>query len=126
MTENLSEPVSEPISELRRRILEVLQANEEVSFAQLAGLPGFAGDKNLVAPDFANLVIWSGLSAEAVDEMEDLEESEVIRFSRTDADRYAEDGYTPVLPVAQRISKFRTPHWLPVLISLWKLPEAKG
>ena len=122
MTENLSEPTSE----LRQRILAVLQANEEVSFAQLSGLPGFAGDQDLVAPDFANLVIWRGLSAEAMDEMQALEESEVVRFSRTDADRYAEDGYTPVLPVAQRISKFRTPHWLPVLISLWKLPEAKG
>lgn len=122
----MAENQSEPVSPLRQRILDVLQANEEVSFAQLAGLPGFAGDQDLVAPDFANLVIWSGLSAEARDEMQALEEDEVIRFSRTDADRYAEDGYTPVLPVAQRISKFRTPHWLPVLISLWKLPEAKG
>ena len=122
----MAENQSEPVSPLRQRILDVLQANEEVSFAQLSGLPGFAGVQDLVAPDFANLVIWSGLSAEARDEMQALEEDEVIRFSRTDADRYAEDGYTPVLPVAQRISKFRTPHWLPVLISLWKLPEAKG
>ena len=37
--------------------------------------------------------------------------------------RYAEDGFTPALPVAQRVSKHRTPHWLPVLICLWKLPE---
>lgn len=122
----MADELSEPISPLRQSILAVLQANEEVSFAQLSGLPGFAGDKDLVAPDFANLIIWRGLSAEAMDEMQALEESEVIRFARTDADRYAEDGYTPVLPVAQRISKFRTPHWLPVLISLWKLPEAKG
>jgi len=112
-------------ADLRQRILEVLQANEEVSFARLAGLPGFAGDRDLVAPDFANLVIWRGLSAEAMDEMQELEKSEVIRFSRTDAERYAEDGFSSALPVAQRVSRYRAPHWLPVLISLWKLPSEK-
>lgn len=111
---------------LRQRILGVLQANEEVSFAQLAALPGFAGDKDLVAPDFANLLLWRGLSPEAMDEMQTLEQSEVIRFSRTDADRYALDGFTSVLPVAQRVSKYRTPHWLPVLISLWNLPPEEA
>ena len=109
-------------ADLRQSILGVLQANEEVSFAQLAGLPGFAGDKELVAPDFANLILWRGLSPEAMDELQSMEQSEVIRFSRTDADRYALDGFSPELPVAQRISKYRTPHWLPVLISAWKLP----
>lgn len=113
-------------TDLRQRILGVLQANEEVSFAQLAGLPGFAGDRDLLAPDFANLVIWRGLSPEAMDEMQELEEGEVIRFSRTDADRYALDGFTATLPVAQRVSKYRTPHWLPVLISLWNLPPEKA
>jgi hypothetical protein len=107
------------MAELKQRILDVLQANEEVSFAQLSGLPGFAGDKDLLAPDFANLVIWRGLSPEAIKELEALENSEVIRFSRTDADRYALDGFVPTLPVAQRISKYRAPHWLPVMISLW-------
>jgi len=114
------------LTDLRQRILDVLQANEEVSFAQLSSLPGFGGDKDLVAPDFANLVIWRGLSLEAVDELEELEQSEVIRFSRTDEKRYALDGFTSTLPVAQRISKYRTPHWLPVLVSLWKLPQGKG
>lgn len=111
---------------LRQHILDVLQANDEVSFAQLTGLPGFAGDKDLVAPEFPNLVLWSGLSPEAMDELEELEDDEVIRFSRTNARRYAEDGFTPTLPVAQRVSKYRTPHWLPVLISLWKLPATKA
>ena len=114
------------LSDLGQRILGVLQANEEVSFAQLADLPGFAGDRDLAAPDFPNLVIWHGLSPEAVDEMQELEESEVIRFSRTDAERYALDGFTSTLPVAQRVSKYRTPHWLPVLISLWNLPPEKA
>ena len=114
------------LADLRQRILGVLQANEEVSFAQLAGLPGFAGDKDLVAPDFANLVIWHGLSPEAMDELQDLEESEVIRFSRTDAERYAQDGFTSTLPVAQRVSKYRAPHWLPVLVSLWNLPSEEA
>lgn len=108
---------------LRERILAVLQANEEVSLVQLADLPGFAGDQDLVAPDIANLVLWQGLSQEAIDVLEALEDDEVIRFARTDADRYAEDGFTPKLPVAQRVSKHRAPHWLPVLVSLWKLPE---
>lgn len=109
-------------TDLRQRILAVLQANEEVSFVQLADLPGFAGDQDLVSPQIANLVLWQGLSPAAMAVLEALEDDEVIRFARTDADRYAEDGFTPTLPVAQRVSKHRSPHWLPVLISLWKLP----
>ena len=112
--------------ELRQRILDVLAANEEVSFAKLADIPGFAGDQDLVAPEFANLVLWRGLSQEAIDELEALEDDEVIRFARTDAKRYAEDGFTPTLPVALRVSKYRTPSWLPVVVSLWKEPEEKA
>lgn len=113
-------------SGLKQRILDLLQANEEVSFAQLAGIPGFAGDRDLVAPELANLVLWRGLSPEAMAALEELEDDEVIRFARTDAKRYAEDGFTPALPVALRVSKYRTPSWLPVLVSLWNLPETKN
>jgi hypothetical protein len=114
------------LTDLQQRILDVLQANEDVSFAQLAGLAGFAGDADLAAPDFRHLILWQGLSQEAIDALEALESSEVIRFARTDADRYALDGFTPVLPVAQRVSKYAKPHWLPVLVSLWKLPATKS
>lgn len=110
-------------TDLKQHILEVLQANEEVSFAQLSGIPGFAGDKDLVAPEFANLILWRGLSPEAMDVLEELEDDEIIRFARTDAKRYAADGFTPTLPVALRVSKYRTPSWLPVLVSLWKRTE---
>ena len=53
MTENLNDP----ITELRQHILDMLEANEEVSFAKLSDIPGFAGDKDLRAPGFANLVL---------------------------------------------------------------------
>ncbi len=118
--------MTEEPNDLRQRILAALQANEDVSFARLSELPGFAGDQDLVSPALTNLILWRGLSPEAIDELEALEDDEVIRFERTDARRYAEDGFTPTLPVAKRVSKFRTPTWLPVLIRLWKLPPTKG
>jgi len=113
-------------TDLKQRILDLLLANEEVSFAQMTGIPGFTGDQDLVAPEFANLVLWRGLSPEAMAALEELEDDEVIRFARTDAKRYALDGFTPTLPVALRVSKYRTPSWLPVLVSLWNMPATKG
>jgi hypothetical protein len=102
------------IDEIRK-----LLPQDNISFAELARLEGFAGDQELflnAATDTSNIVLWSGVSPEAADALKVLFEQGECHFRPTSVLTYLCDGMMLKLPLVKRSRHYKTPHWCPCVL----------
>jgi hypothetical protein len=64
----------------------------------------------------ANLILWKGVSRQAVEALSLLEKSRSVRFEVTTFHAYGQPGRELGLPVAMQLKAHAEPHWLPVLV----------
>jgi hypothetical protein len=110
-------------AELKKAILELASKNTGgISYAELMDIPGFAGEFNLVHPQFPLVLYWKGLSLEAAACVRELLSSGLAKHAPTDELSYIAFGKTLDLPIftsehAKQAASLATPHWMPVLLS---------
>ena len=104
---------------MREQILELVRSERQVSFVQITRLQGARGDRALVAGD-TNVVLWDGLSQEAIDAIAGLRRDGLIEYVPTSVQTYVLDGARLKMPLAKSGAAmkqgYKKPHWLPVVI----------
>jgi len=102
------------------QIVKYVTEHPRTSFVELCrDVPGFAGKRAMVTEN--NVVLWDGISAEAVQAMWDLLERNVLDLliGHNLHYSYMVDGILPNLPLATRLNyKYKRPRWMPVLFKL--------
>jgi hypothetical protein len=100
---------------VKEQIFELIQRRDHVTFAERAqAIPGFRGDYMMeILP---NVVLWAGLSAEAIDAIDELRVGKRIAVEPASVLTYLADGAALKFPVAKSLPKegFKKPRWLPV------------
>jgi hypothetical protein len=102
--------------ELRKSIVAFLLAHPGCTMAELVdGVPQCAGPF-AVGSAYSNLILWRGVSMEAVQALSALERGRHIRFEATTIHPYGQAGRDLNLPYAMKLEDHESPHWLPVLL----------
>jgi hypothetical protein len=99
----------------------VRERNGAVSFAEIVRECASArGDRTLYCADDPNLVIWMGLSERFVEALEELIAEGRVELVPTSPLVYVSDGLGLNFPLVRGNYKYKTPHWVPALVSLTK------
>lgn len=108
------------------RIRALLQGDDNISFAELRQLDGFPGkfSYEIADPPAANIVLWIGVSEEAIDALNELASVGEIHFWPTSPLVYLCDGALLKLPVARGVRRYAKPHWLPAMVRRGPAPPA--
>lgn len=101
------------------RVAKYVQKNDYVTFLQIGRLLDEAkvstkGDLGLeIAP---NVILWSGVSQDFLDVVNDLLRRKVIHWQGASESAYIFDGGFLELPIAKSVPSegYAKPHWLPV------------
>ena len=102
-------------------ILKFVQENPGASFVNLCrSIDGFAGDYEFGPGGCANLLYWSGVSKDGALALTGLIGDKKLHYKPTSVMIYLIDGANPDLPIAKRLTSYKTPHWLPVTLHLTK------
>lgn len=114
------------MEELEEQILGlVARLGGGVSFAELMShCENAAGDRTLYSADNRNVVLWQGLSRSCIEALQKLIEEEQIELAPTSVLVYGVDGVGLDLPVVKRQYRYKTPHWLPVVLNLGEAAKA--
>jgi hypothetical protein len=100
-------------------ILSLVESYDHVSFAEFdQKITGFKGGDKMILVESekaCNIVLWFGLTDQAVDAMEELRVNKKIHAVPASFLVYAADGVMPRLPLAKSARKYKEPHWLPVV-----------
>lgn len=99
---------------LENSILDFIDVHGDATLAGLAEIPGFKGEKHYVSKSNPNIILWSGISSEAVSALEHMLSSKLIKIMPVEPMVYLIDGMALNLPIATSKRKYKTPHWLPV------------
>jgi hypothetical protein len=102
------------IDEIRK-----LLPQDNVSFAELARLQGFAGDQELflnAATGTSNIALWAGVSPEVADALKALLDAGECHFRPTSPLTYLCDGMMLKYPLVKRSRHYKTPHWAPCVL----------
>jgi hypothetical protein len=100
---------------LRAAIREQLK-KDHVSFAELTRIPGFNGNLTLVSKIIPNVIFWSGLSEEACDVLDQLQDAGEYHLHGCSMLVYFADGSALKMPIAKKKVQYKTPHWLPCVL----------
>jgi hypothetical protein len=108
-------------SDLRQAILGFVLKHPGCTLAQLVeDVPGCAGSLTYDS-SFSNLILWNGVSADALDALRSLEHTRMIRFEATTVHPYGEAGRSMKLTPVMKFEDCRFPRWLPVLVHVNRL-----
>jgi len=103
---------------MKSEILELIRQKQNVSFVELAReIPGFtdtAGGLDMAVTEWHNVILWTDLSLEAIQAMQELEAEGSIDAHLCGVFVYLIDGQTLNLPMAKPKRSYRKPRWLPV------------
>jgi hypothetical protein len=106
---------------MKDQIKEFIRSRDNVSFPELMkAIPDSAGDR-AICHDNDNLILWGDMSQPFVDTLEALLADGSIEFKRVSLAEIAmihscTRDSLPDSPIAEGIRKYKTPHWLPVII----------
>jgi hypothetical protein len=104
------------VGRLKEQILEKVQCEGHVTFLELGCIEGFVGDYEISNQD-VNVVIWPGISEEAIQAIFELQQEQLIHFAPCSLWAYSwSGGPVPDLPIAKhapRGGRFSTTHWGP-------------
>lgn len=102
---------------IKQAIMErIEQLGGSVSFAELATIDGFHGDF-MIGNEQYNVWWWFCVSAAAIDAISALAIEGKIKLKPCDPMVYLIDGRVPTYPVAKRVQRYKSPHWLPVVVN---------
>jgi hypothetical protein len=110
------------IAKLKNAIVDLATKNPGgVSYAELMTIPGFAGEFNLVHPQFPLVLFWKGLSHDAAACVRELLDAGLVQHAPTDSLAYLAHGQTLDLPIltpelVRHAAELSAAHWMPVLI----------
>lgn len=99
---------------MKDKIYDLIKTRRHVSFAELSQIDGFKGDLSFGFSE--NLLLWTGMSEEAVEAMSDLMKTKKITpdSNGTTLMCYFADGAALSLPVAKSLKReYKKPHWVP-------------
>ena len=103
---------------MKSEILELIRRKQAVSFVELAReIPGFtdtADGMDMAVTEWANVILWTDLSREAIRAIQELEAEGSIDAHLCGVWPYVIDGATLNLPIAKPKRSYRKPRWLPV------------
>lgn len=122
-------PIADPAvqARIKTELLALVHRYDHVTFAEVSmHIDGTRGNFALYLPNNDSVMIWSGLSAEAIGATDELIREKLIHFRPTDLLVYLADGELLRLPVAKTVRKYAKPHWLPMVISVGWYSEKKG
>ena len=102
--------------QLKEKILDHVMNRNHVSFAELMDFPNFDGNKEwiLTTPKASNLVLWTHMSNEAIDAIDELIEEKKIVMRPACKLTYLVDGAGLKYPIMKSIRHYKTPRWMPV------------
>ncbi len=102
---------------IRSSIAAYLRNRSGISLIEMCrDVDGFAGDKTWAIVD-ANLVVWPGMSVEAVEAMMAMILAEEIIPTVTTPFVYLYDGGMLDMPVAKRLKYYKTKRWIPLVFA---------
>jgi hypothetical protein len=97
---------------------KVIELNGSVSFVELMKLDGFKepdeSKSGRVIEMRPNLVLWQGLSSEAVAAINELKEAKKVFATPASQLTYMVDGTMLKMPIAKNLREYVHPHWYPV------------
>ena len=102
---------------LKSDILNLILERGEggVTFANLVNeIDGIKGDREWGILDY-NWIVWSGISIEAIQCLNELQSEKKIYKKTTSVLVYAADGTILRLPVVEKKIKYKEPHWIPII-----------
>jgi len=104
-------------TEMEQRILDFVKENPGASFATMSQrIPDFDGDLGWEAgKPFINVIIWMGMSAQAMVATNNLIRSDRLVAKWTSPLNYYFDGRALKLPVAAEPDTYETLHWVPLV-----------
>ena len=122
----LGVPSEVSVTKLKKSIVDFLRRHPGSTFAELCReVPGFAGSA-IMGTAYPNLIIWRGVSPEAIRALELLEKGRMVRFEATTVHPYGQEGREIGLPASFKAQACETPHWLPVLLHATRTPKRTG
>ncbi|SRR4051812_3212856 len=88
---------------------------DNVTFAELHEIDGFSGEFEICIniDTVANIILWSGMSQEAVDAIETIRQEGEYDLVPTPILTYLIDGRCLSYPLAKSRRRYKKPHWLP-------------
>jgi hypothetical protein len=98
--------------------------NDHVSFAELANrFPGFAEGEHSLCLGDDNMVLWSGMTQEAVTIISELLNENAVHAHPSTLLVYLVDGRHLTLPIPKTTRKLTKPHWVPVTLRPYPLDK---
>ncbi|MBU4261007.1 MAG: hypothetical protein KKC76_03895 [Proteobacteria bacterium] len=118
-------PDQKVIEQIEAGIVAMLEEKGSgLSFVNLEEIPGFSGNEAMFS-EKVNVLLWQGVSIEAIDAIFSLEDVGIIEFDSASLLRYRTDGKFLRLPLADLLTLssikknfhkvYSSPHWLPML-----------
>lgn len=102
------------IDELKNYILETIKTHSNVSFADLVKHKSYSRGKNSVQLDGKNIVLWTDMSDDVMDTINDLINSDIIKYEPCSEFPYVLHGIKLDMPIAKKAVIYQQPKWLPV------------
>lgn len=105
---------------IKEKIFELIcEKMGDVSFVELEdSIENFKGDFMLNLDDFPRIILWSGLSKDAVVSLKELMIEEKIFAEPCSLLVYLIDGKCMDLPIAKRLFNYSKDRWLPIVFDL--------
>lgn len=113
MAEVLREDTLTP---LKDAIVALVKSEGTPTLAAVARLPGASGHKALTMTG-KNVVLWDGLSWDAISAVTELQIEGRVRIVPTHLLVYFAEGEALRLPLATSNRAFKSPRWLPVVLA---------
>lgn len=113
---------------LKGDILELMKQHKKgVTCTELSKIPNFTGEYTWHLGKWTNLILWTGMSKDAIDVMAELIREKQIEVRPGNWFAYLLDGAVLVLPIfraKEQPPEFNpsSPHWLPVYFDLIEAP----
>ncbi len=107
------------VEEMAKKIEDHVKEYKHVSFVEIMRLFGQEAKGDYCMEILPNCILWSGMSMELVDAINDCLIRGTIVPKGTSLMVYFVDGMFPKWPLAKRLPKngFKTPHWVPVVFN---------
>ena len=111
----------QPTGAMSDDLLRLLKfRGDGLSFAEiLRFIPRAAGDRSIELGK-KNLLIWTGVSQELIDTINELEKLGLAELKGCSQLTYLADGSVLNLPLARNFRDYKSPHWVPSMLGLKK------
>ena len=106
--------------EMKTKVLEYIEQNDHVSYAELEWLFeqndfDYKGNLDSLSGVCDHVVFWTGWNQEAYDMLGELISEGKVHREPTPLLTYLIDGQTLSLPQVRRGTQYKTDHWLPAV-----------